>query len=447
VLSADEGSSVKNTIVTNTQLYAPLATTEMASNSSAKRDGPANTEQGSSLQVQVNAALGNLVREIANMRMDLIQERSNTEKAIKSYNTTKQQLDNANKLNSDLQQEIARLKDLTTGKNRPNGGNGATDPPPPPPVNMSALLWQRGESYKFLPGHSYNVRMVEFSPDGQFLASVSKNTVRLWDISTGWFFKELDPVGGAISVRFSPDSQLLAFIPDGRKEVKLWDIGTGNVLGSLSHPDYVHGMDFSPDAKTLVTISSNEKIRIWDVNARAELKAFNGFHAYGETRAFVAYAPDGKVFATIGPKSRNLCIWDAATQFVKELRDDLGATLGSDVLWMTFSKCGQFLASCRGANRTYTAAIWDTKTWTIMARFEVPFRDRPVAFSPDGLLVATISYPENVVVIWETKTRKKVAAFDNKFCQCLAFSPDGQLLAAGADRDIIIWKQSAKLPA
>jgi WD40 repeat protein len=59
---------------------------------------------------------------------------------------------------------------------------------------------------------------------------------------------------------------------------------------------------------------------------------------------------------------------------------------------------------------------------------------RSVAFSPNGRLLASGSYPDNAVRLWDIARRRQVSTltgFKDGVC-CVAFSPDGRLLAAAS---------------
>jgi len=137
-------------------------------------------------------------------------------------------------------------------------------------------LWDVNSSncVAVLPGDQGELfTTVAFSPDGQLLASGSRNNlIKLWDISsplasppsplailtghTGWLY----------AVTFSPNGRLLASA-SGDNTARLWDISLTSrpsPLATLSgHTSWVHSVAFSPDGQTLATGSGDETIRLW----------------------------------------------------------------------------------------------------------------------------------------------------------------------------------------
>jgi len=120
-----------------------------------------------------------------------------------------------------------------------------------------------------LLGHIGNVRDIDWSPDGKWIATAGEDsTVRIWK-STG----EPGPIlkGHTAAVRavaWNADSQSLASAGlDGT--IRFWQTdGTpGIVIDGHNAP--VHTLDFSPDGKLLAAGDEKHLIRLWDLNGTA----------------------------------------------------------------------------------------------------------------------------------------------------------------------------------
>jgi WD40 repeat protein len=68
---------------------------------------------------------------------------------------------------------------------------------------------------------------------------------------------------GVWGVAFSPDGQLLATASKDRA-ARLWDPVTGDCLHTLTDPGEVWGVAFSLDGRLLATASTDAKVRLWD---------------------------------------------------------------------------------------------------------------------------------------------------------------------------------------
>ncbi|KAF2631394.1 hypothetical protein BU25DRAFT_407050 [Macroventuria anomochaeta] len=106
-----------------------------------------------------------------------------------------------------------------------------------------------------LEGHSLSVKAVVFSPDGQLVASASRNrTVRVWETATGTCRSELKGHSSLFTaVAFSPDGQLVASASRDRT-VRVWETATGTCRSELDNPFmYIDKLTFSPDGTALHT--------------------------------------------------------------------------------------------------------------------------------------------------------------------------------------------------
>ena len=80
-------------------------------------------------------------------------------------------------------------------------------------------------------GHPAVVTAVAFSPDGNTIATGSKDkTVKLWETSSGNEIRTLAGHSSQVNdIRFTPDGKLL-LSADWDNTVKVWDVYTGKII-------------------------------------------------------------------------------------------------------------------------------------------------------------------------------------------------------------------------
>jgi len=158
-----------------------------------------------------------------------------------------------------------------------------------------------------LKKHTHDVTSLAFSPNGQVLASGSRdNSIALWNPKLRELLLSFNGHSGTIwGLAFSPDGNTLVS-GSVDKTVKLWETNTGKELATLKgHSRSVFALAFSPDGQTLVSSSEDTTIRLWNLSTR-KLQSIHRSHL--EEIYSLAFSPDGHMFAS-GSGDDTIKIW------------------------------------------------------------------------------------------------------------------------------------------
>jgi WD40 repeat protein len=329
-----------------------------------------------------------------------------------------------------------------------------------------------GDEIMTLDGHAWPVTDVRWSPDGQWIASASWDaTARVWEAEAGAVrFTLHGHTSGVTALDWSPDGARLATgSSDGT--AKVWEVtaaGTRELFTLAGHDTRsgIWGVAFSPDGSQLMTGAAvEESVQIWDVRPTGGGQ-WGTFPAAALIPSGIAFTADDEL-VTVDDALR---IWDVATgteSRTAELREHVseveaspdgtqiaGVAAEAAIVWDAASGHEVFALTLRGAAASNGVAWSPEGTWLAFAESEngrivvvdrawrevttledSGFELRDLAFSPDGDLLAAASWfrdridlEATTVKIWDWRRGEVVREIDAA-AEAVAFDPSGERIA------------------
>jgi WD40 repeat protein len=134
------------------------------------------------------------------------------------------------------------------------------------------------------------MRTLALSPNGQRIASESKDSIKIWDLSTRRELRTItrtDNGLGYTSVIWSADGNRVIAIDN--KTVKIWNASNGQVVRTLSgHTEDVDAIAVSRDGRRIASISK-DRLVVWNGDTGGKIAEFSGIAAFD-----LCFSADGK---------------------------------------------------------------------------------------------------------------------------------------------------------
>jgi WD40 repeat protein len=288
------------------------------------------------------------------------------------------------------------------------------------------------ERVKLEGGNDASPDVLGFSPDDKSVATRDKETLTVWDATTGKSLWQFQGEERSATGAFTPDSKhFVGWATD--HSVRVWDALTGKLIREqkLSADAVPLRIRVTSDGKTLAAPIDRYTLCLWDV---ASGKTIRTLPRQDSPISWLAFAPHGELLASVNDDIGDIHIWNAATG------KDVVIPLANPIypVSLKFSHDGKYLAS---ENKDLTEIhVWDTANGRHLHVFDNENMSKGFAFSPDGKTMA-LGDTESIrlVELPGGRVLHQVEANPSAL-GALVFTRDGKTLVARDGKTIRLWQ-------
>jgi len=296
---------------------------------------------------------------------------------------------------------------------------------------------------------------VAYSPTGGVLATGDVDgTTYLWDTTTNTRFRSLlNPISqGVYGVAFSPDGSLVAADNENKAcSVTVWRADTGKLVVTLRDPggtSETSGVAFSPDGAVLAAADDNGGIYLWNTKTWQLARSQPLRDPNSQTVSGIAFNPQGTLLAT-GDRNGGIYLWNTAT-WTLAAGPLIGPGSKGILGGVALNHDGSLVAAGDANGHVY---VWNVRTGKLAAALAAidGMQIGGVAFSPNGNVVAATTdndlqdVTKDDICVWDLSVNRQAVFTDPDSAGefRLAFSPDGNTLAVGdANANTYLWNMS-----
>ncbi|KAH8180100.1 WD domain, g-beta repeat domain-containing protein [Sarocladium implicatum] len=310
----------------------------------------------------------------------------------------------------------------------------------PPDCVIEGIQEKWDSGLQTLAAHNDMISALEFSPDGQMLASASLDrTIKLWHTSSGLPRCTLRGHAGAVyTLTFAKDSQALVSTSPYDATPWLWDITTDAGAPLQDWPEHRGSHPVTStfiNASQIATAFSDGVIGFWDMQTRTCLRVMESSRP---PSPFLTYVKNGIFFVGAGliavvpePDKSTVQLWDLGTgkmQHTLRLSNNSRPGLnhfvpspdGRSMFTFTYELDGQ---------------LWDISTGSPMHAPGIGSKSmiKGAAFSPDSSVIALSLDGKDGICLYDVNegaVLRKLNGSHLFHAAELSWSPDGQKVAA-----------------
>jgi WD40 repeat protein len=340
------------------------------------------------------------------------------------------------------------------------------------------------------------VSQIAWSPDGDRIAAVLGDQLGIWDADSGELTGGCEYDSTVRHMAWSPDGNLIAAgLKDGTAVI--WDAGEEQAIHTLSDGGTawpVVNLAWSPDGVTLVVSYDEGSIILWDAVGGKYLRHIEG-HEWLAARYLEFISGGRRLVTATGPadadaaaSDRRAFVWDVETgirvyvlgkrqgtveSLIRSPNGKLLATSRSDDNIDLWSDDGTLLLTLEGHTAGITALaissdesmlasfawkeaestgeliVWETETGRVLNTTELPaaLPVTQIEWLPDGSGLLLLSVDGLSLLEFDGEELQLQDRLEGSSeIDSIAFSPDGSLLAAGANNGVVIWDMATQEP-